>query len=54
MDRDALFLLSMIALAVASIVVGVAGWVLWTRDHRAAKTADLPPAAEHPVAAEER
>jgi hypothetical protein len=47
MDRDALFLLSLIALAVASVTVGVAGWMLWTRDHRAATT------AEHPVPAEE-
>lgn len=53
MDRDALFLLSLVSLAVASITVGVAGWVLWTRDHRAAagKAVDAP--VDHPVRAEE-
>ena len=52
MDRDALFLLSLVALAVASITVGVAGWVLWTRDHRAAgKAVDAP--VDHPVRTEE-
>lgn len=50
MDRDALFLLSLISLAVASIVVGVSGWVLWTRDHRAASVAGVaePPDAPAP------
>ena len=41
MDRDALFLLSLISLAIASVVVGVSGWVLWTRDHRAARVAGV-------------
>jgi hypothetical protein len=46
MDRDSLFLLAMIVLAVASVVVGVAGWVLWTRDHRGAVAAAHPEATE--------
>jgi hypothetical protein len=36
MDRDATFLLSLILLAAAAIVVGISGWVLFVRDHRAA------------------
>ena len=41
MDRDAAFLLSLILLAAAALVVGISGWVLFARGHRAAK---------HPVA----
>ena len=36
MDRDATLLLSLVLLAAASIIVGVSGWVLFIRDHRAA------------------
>jgi hypothetical protein len=39
MDRDATFLLALISLAAAALAVGVAGWVLFVRDHRAWKTA---------------
>lgn len=43
MDRDATFLLSLVMLAAAAIAVGVSGWVLFVRDHRAASH---PPASE--------
>jgi signal transduction histidine kinase len=39
MDRDATFLLSLVMLAAAALVVGVSGWVLFVRDHRAATAA---------------
>jgi hypothetical protein len=50
MDRDALFLTSLIALAAAAVVVGVCGWLLWARDHRAAAA---PASSDHPVPAED-
>ncbi len=43
MDRDATFLLSLIMLAAAALAVGISGWVLFVRDHRAASH---PPASE--------
>lgn len=48
MDRDGLFLLSLIALAAAALAVGGAGWLLWVRDHRAWK-ASHSRAAHPPV-----
>jgi hypothetical protein len=48
MDRDATFLLTLISLAAAALVVGVSGWVLFVRDHRAWKTAHTSPDDEHP------
>jgi hypothetical protein len=36
MDRDATFLLSLVSLATAAIVVGISGWILFLRGHRAA------------------
>jgi len=35
MDRDTTVLLALISLAAAAAVVGVSGWVLFARDHRA-------------------
>jgi hypothetical protein len=46
MDRDALFLLSLVAVAIAAFTVGIAGWLIWSRT-RAADT------AEHPAVTEE-
>jgi len=46
MERDAAFLLSLIMLAAAAITVGVSGWVLFVRGHRAATAADHPPTPE--------
>jgi hypothetical protein len=31
MDRDALFLLSLVTVAVAAFTVGVSGWIIWSR-----------------------
>jgi hypothetical protein len=50
MNRDGLYLLSLIALAVAALTVGLAGWVLWSRDHRAWRAAH--PHAERSSVAE--
>ena len=36
MDRDATFLLSLVMLTAAALVVGVSGWLLFVRQHRAA------------------
>jgi hypothetical protein len=48
MDRDATFLLALIMLAAAALVVGVSGWVLFVRDHRAWKSAHAPdPDTDH-------
>jgi cytochrome c-type biogenesis protein CcmH/NrfF len=49
MSLDATFLLALISLAVAGVGVGVCGWILFVRDHRAWKLAHA-----HPDAAEER
>jgi hypothetical protein len=48
MDRDATFLLSLVAFAVAAFTVGACGWIMWTRDRRAAVTT-----TDHPGDAEE-
>ena len=54
MDRDATFLLALITLAAAALVVGVSGWVLFMRDHRAWRAAHAPdPGADRPQVAEE-
>jgi hypothetical protein len=42
MDRDATFLLSLVMLAAAALVVGVSGWVLFLRGHRATASAHHP------------
>lgn len=49
MSRDSLFLLSLIALAAAALTVGIAGWVLWARDHRAWNTGHTQSPAHPPV-----
>jgi hypothetical protein len=51
MTRDTALLVSMVTLAVAAIVVGCAGWVLWSRG-RAPHTT-TPTANDHPPVAEE-
>jgi hypothetical protein len=52
MSLDATFLLALVMLAAAAVVVGVSGWILFVRDHRAYKTAHAA-AGVHPVSAEE-
>jgi len=47
MDRDATFLLALVMLAVAALVVGASGWVLFVRDHRAWKAAHVLTGDEH-------
>ncbi len=42
MDRDTTFLLALGMLIAAALVVGVSGWVLFARDHRACRTARAP------------
>jgi hypothetical protein len=37
MDLDATFLLALVTLCAAALVVGVTGWILFVRDHRAWK-----------------
>jgi hypothetical protein len=49
MDRDPLLLLSLTALAAAGFTVGIAGWVLWVRDHRSRDVGRAPDAAHHAV-----
>lgn len=49
MSLDATFLLALATLAVAAVAVGVCGWILFVRDHRAWKLAHA-----HPDATEER
>lgn len=44
MDRDATFLLALVMLAAAALAVGVSGWVLFVRDHRAWRTGHARPA----------
>lgn len=39
MDLDATLLLALVSFAGAAIAVGVTGWVLFVRDHRAWKAA---------------
>jgi hypothetical protein len=51
MDRDATFLFSLAALAVAAVTVGVCGWAIWARG-RAPRT-DANPPSDHPPVAEE-
>jgi hypothetical protein len=46
MDRDATFLLSLAMLAAAALVVGVSGWVLFVRQHRALRASSHHPAPE--------
>ncbi len=55
MDRDATFLLSLLVLAGAALVVGVSGWYLFVRDHRAWKRVHphggAPTSQDHPAEA---
>jgi hypothetical protein len=48
MSLDATFMLALVTLTAAAVVVGVCGWVLFVRDHRAWKLAH-----PHPQDAEE-
>ena len=48
MSLDDTFLLALVTLAVAAIGVGVCGWILFVRDHRAWKLVHA-----HPDTAEE-
>jgi len=50
MDRDATFLLSLATFAVAACIVGICGWVIWSRG-RAPRAAAAP--NDHPPVAEE-
>jgi hypothetical protein len=47
MNRDATLLLALVLLAVAAVVVGVSGWILFVRDRRAhtQRTAKSEPSA---------
>ena len=47
MDRDTTFLWALIMLSAAGFVVGVSGWVLFARDHRAWKTSHADAAPDH-------
>lgn len=47
MDRDSLTLLALVMLSVAALAVGVSGWVLFVRDHRAFKAGVAATHAEH-------
>ena len=59
MNRDSALLLALVVLAVAALVVGASGWLLFARDHRAWKAVhlhhgpDTSPGepAEHPAEA---
>jgi hypothetical protein len=51
MDRDATFLLSLAAFAIAACTVGVTGWVLWSRG-RVPRPSPTP-ASDHPPVTEE-
>ena len=42
MDRTAAVLLSLVLLAAAALVVGVSGWILFVRGHRAAASSHHP------------
>jgi hypothetical protein len=54
MDRDATVTLALILFAAAALAVGASGWVLWIRDHRLAKAANVAPdAAHHEITEEE-
>jgi hypothetical protein len=54
MDRDTTFLFALILFAAAALAVGASGWVLWIRDHRLAKAANVATdAGHHGVIAEE-
>jgi hypothetical protein len=53
MTRDATFLFALVMLATAALVVGVSGWVLFAREHRAAKPTAWPIADDHPRAPED-
>lgn len=48
MDRDTTFLLALVMLAAAALVVGVSGWVLFARDHRAWRIARASAEEHHP------
>ena len=54
MSLDATFLLALVTLAVAALVVGVCGWVLFVRDHRVWKLAHAHPQGSEPQGTEER
>lgn len=49
MSLDDTFLLALITLAIAALGVGVCGWILFVRDHRAWKLTHV-----HPGVTEER
>ncbi|MGE5227006.1 MAG: hypothetical protein ACM3OO_09045 [Planctomycetaceae bacterium] len=59
MNRDSALLLALVVLAASALVVGVSGWLLFVRDHRAWKAvhpheaSDTSPGepAEHPAEA---
>jgi hypothetical protein len=48
MDRDATFLFALVMLTFAALSVSASGWVLFTRDHRAWKTANAATDVTHP------
>ena len=51
MDRDATFLLSLVTFAVAACVVGICGWIVWSRSRPAGGAPT--PTTEHPGVPEE-
>jgi hypothetical protein len=48
MSLDDTFLLALVTLAVAAVGVGVCGWILFVRDHRAWKLAHAHPDVAEP------
>jgi hypothetical protein len=52
MSLDATFLLALAMLTASALAVGVSGWVLFVRDHRASATARAAGGA-HPASTEE-